>query len=255
VAKKNRKQRQAARAAAGTTTPRQDTVRDQPTRAERSEAQRRARRHRALRNRVIVGGVVVLAAGGLVFNWASDWRQSQRLIASLEAGSCDFDRDTDPGRDHVASPTFRVDPPSGGDHLAAPASAGTYQVGNMPADGNLVHSLEHGFVILWHRPVLADAQLDQLLAVAGPYERDVLVVPRASLSTRVAATAWHKRLQCPSLEPMSCRASSKRSATTGQRTYRTDGPTARSAGEPKGGAGEGPRVVNTGALPATGSVY
>jgi hypothetical protein len=71
----------------------------------------------------------------------------------------------------------------------------------MPADGNLVHSLEHGFVVLWHRPDLADAQLDQLLDVAQAYERDVLVVPRASLATPVAATAWHKRLQCPSTEP------------------------------------------------------
>lgn len=204
MAKKNRKQRQAARAAAGTTTSRPATVRErprQPTQAERFEAQRRARRRRALRTRFIVGAVAVLAAGGLLFNWASDRRQSQRLISSLEAGSCDFDRDTDPGRDHIASPTFRVDPPSGGDHLAAPASAGTYQVGNVPGDGNLVHSLEHGFVILWHRPDVADAQLDQLLGVAEPYERDVLVVPRASLPTAVAATAWHKRLQCPSLEP------------------------------------------------------
>ena len=56
-------------------------------------------------------------------------------------------------------------------------------------------------MILWHRPDVADAQLDQLLAVAEPYQRDVLVVPRASLPTAVAATAWHKRLQCPSLEP------------------------------------------------------
>jgi hypothetical protein len=95
---------------------------------------------------------------------------------------------------------YQVDPPSGGDHLAAPASAGSYRVGNVPADGNLVHSLEHGFVILWHRPDLADAQLDQMLDVAEPYARDVLVVPRASLPTPVAATAWHKRLQCPSLE-------------------------------------------------------
>jgi len=186
------------------TTSRPSTAKDRsrkPTQAERFAAQRRVRRRRALRNRILVWGVVVLAAGGLVFNWVNDRRQSQRLISSLEAGSCDFDRDSDTGRDHVATPSYQVDPPSGGDHLATPASAGTYQVGNVPADGNLVHSLEHGFVILWHRPDLADEQLDQLLDVAEPHERDVLVVPRASLPTPVAATAWHKRLQCPDVEP------------------------------------------------------
>jgi hypothetical protein len=210
VAKK-RKPRRTAPARAGDTAParpagttsRPPTAKARPrkpTQAERFAAQRRARRRRALRNRIIVWGVVVLAAGGLVFNWVNDRRQSQRLISSLEAGSCDFDRDSDTGRDHVPAPSYQEDPPSGGDHLAAPASAGTYQVGNVPADGNLVHSLEHGFVILWHRPDLAEAQLDQLLDVAEPHERDVLVVPRASLPTPVAASAWHKRLQCPAVE-------------------------------------------------------
>ncbi|MGH9290340.1 MAG: hypothetical protein ACRD0V_18940, partial [Acidimicrobiales bacterium] len=65
---------------------------------------------------------MVLAAGGLVFNVVNDRRQSQRFISSLEAGSCDFDRDSDAGRDHVVQPSFDVDPPSGGDHLAAAAS-------------------------------------------------------------------------------------------------------------------------------------
>ncbi len=204
MAKKNRRQRQAARAQAVATTTRPDAATDEqynhPTRAERFAAQRRVRRRRALRKRVLVGGVVVLAAAGLVFNWVNDRRHTQRLVSALEAGSCDFDRDTDSGRDHVSNPSYQVDPPSGGDHLAAPASAGRYQVGNVPPDGNLVHALEHGFVILWHRPDLAGGELDQLLDVAGRHTRDVLVVPRPSLPTPVAATAWHKRLRCPEFE-------------------------------------------------------
>jgi hypothetical protein len=77
----------------------------------------------------------------------------------------------------VATASYQVDPPSGGDHLTAPASAGAYQVGNVPVDGNLVHALEHGFVILWHHPNVAGAQRDRLLDIAEPYEQDVLVGP------------------------------------------------------------------------------
>lgn len=172
-----------------------------PTQAERFAAQRRARHRRALRNRIVVWGAVVLAAGGLVFNWVNDRRQSQRLISSLEAGSCDFDRDTDSGRDHVPAAGYQVDPPSGGDHLAAPAPAGTYSADNVPADGNLVHALEHGFVILWQGPELTDVELDAMDDVASQHQRDVLVVPRPSLPTPVAATAWHKRLLCSTVEP------------------------------------------------------
>jgi hypothetical protein len=187
-----------------TTTSRRPSDRDRPrkpTQAERFEEQRQARRRRARRKRVLAGAVVVLAVGGLAFNWVNDRRQSQHLISALEAGSCDFDRDSDPGRAHVANPSFEVDPPSGGDHLAAPAPAGVYQIENAPADGNLVHSLEHGFVILWHRPDTTVGQLDELLEVARQFPRDVLVVPRSSLPTPVAATAWEKRLLCSATEP------------------------------------------------------
>lgn len=204
MAKKNRRQRQAARAgAAGTASPSspEEGRPRQPTQAERFEARRRVRSRRELRTRILIGSVVVLAVGGLVFNWANSRRQSQRLISSLEAGSCDFDRDTDAGRDHVVGPAYRVDPPAGGDHLVNPAPAGVYEASTVPPDGNLVHSLEHGFVILWHLPDLPSGELDQVLDVAAQYERDVLVVPRASLSTPVAASAWHKRLLCSSVEP------------------------------------------------------
>jgi Protein of unknown function (DUF3105) len=36
--------------------------------------------------------------------------------------------------------------------------------------------------------------------VAGRFDDDVLVVPRASMPTPVAATAWHRRLLCPAFE-------------------------------------------------------
>ncbi len=203
---KRRKPARTAGTRAGSPTSRRAAAGNRPQRppkAERIEAQRRARRRREVRIRIVVGAVVLLAGGGLVLYVVNNRRQSQRLIASLEAGACDFDRDGEPGRDHVANPSFEINPPSGGDHLASAAPAGVYQDADVPADGNLVHSLEHGFVILWHQPDLADGQLDQLLDIADQYQRDVLVVARPSLPVPVAATAWHKRLLCAGVEPES----------------------------------------------------
>ena len=54
-------------------------------------------------------------------------------------------------RDHVpeGNPvTFNFNPPTGGDHFASWITKGFY---NEPRhDGNLVHSLEHGYIIIWY---------------------------------------------------------------------------------------------------------
>ncbi|HEX2040760.1 MAG TPA: DUF3105 domain-containing protein [Acidimicrobiales bacterium] len=90
-------------------------------------------------------------------------------------------------------PRYTVDPPSGGDHLTPSVPPGFYVGDGMPPDGALVHSLEHGYVIVWYRSA-AEAQVAR--AVADQYARDVLVVERPTLSVPIAATAWGHRLLC-----------------------------------------------------------
>ena len=76
------------------------------------------------------------------------------------------------------------------------AAAGDYSLGVIPPDGQLVHSLEHGYVDLWFQPTLPADQLAQLQTVASDFGRDTLLIPRPSLPVPVAATAWHHRLLC-----------------------------------------------------------
>jgi hypothetical protein len=94
------------------------------------------------------------------------------------------------------NPTYTVNPPSGGDHLSVAVPAGIYTGSNVPPDGNLVHSLEHGYVIVWFKPGL----LDQVRPVYDFAPRDVLLVERATMDTQVAATAWHHRLLCSAVD-------------------------------------------------------
>ena len=119
------------------------------------------------------------------------------LRASLERGGCTVDSRSDPGRTHEPLVRYTVDPPAGGDHDPVPAPAGFYDAADVPTDGHLVHSLEHGFVVVWYRPAaLAPATLDALRALAAD-RRWVLVAPRPSMAPALAATAWHRRLLCP----------------------------------------------------------
>jgi hypothetical protein len=187
-----------------------------PSKAERLDARRQAERRRRLRNRLIIGVLVVAVAAVIVVKNVSDRQASQRLVDQLTAGSCDFDRRSDAGSTHIAAPSFRVDPPSGGDHLATAARPGVYPQGRAPGDGELVHALEHGYVILWHRPDASADTQEALRDLRTEFERDVLVVARPTLARPVVATAWHKRLLCQDLE----RETLARFITE----YRNDGP-------------------------------
>ncbi|HVW34393.1 MAG TPA: DUF3105 domain-containing protein [Acidimicrobiia bacterium] len=122
---------------------------------------------------------------------------SSELRASLERAGCRLDDRTDPGRHHIPNATYTVDPPSGGDHDPVPAPAGFYATTDVPSDGHLVHSLEHGFVIVWYQPAsTSEPTLDALRTLARKH-RWVLVAPRPSMPAALAATAWHRRLLCP----------------------------------------------------------
>lgn len=93
-------------------------------------------------------------------------------------------------------PEYTVNPPSGGDHLSRAAGPGVYAGLNIVPDGNLMHSLEHGYVILWYRPDAPTAEVTLVRDVAQEYRRDVLVVERPDMPTPIAATAWERRLLC-----------------------------------------------------------
>ena len=173
-----------------------------PTRAERLAAAEAARRRKATRTRalVVLGAVAVIAL--LVVTISASRRSNDRTIAKLEAsGSCKYDTKTDtdagPGNNHVNGDVqYKTDPPSGGNHNPNPAGPGTYTADNKPPDAQIVHALEHGYVTIWYKPDVTPATLTDLQTLAAKYDRDVLLVPRASMAKAVAATAWHRRLLC-----------------------------------------------------------
>ena len=175
------------------------------TQAERWEAERRARRRRALRIRGAAIALTILVVGAVVAWQVTSRRAAQRTIASFTTGSCEYDTRSDSGRvnEHSRSPSFAVDPPSGGVHDPGAARAGTFTAESAPPDGQIVHALEHGLVAIWYRPDLPAGDVEDLRAIRDAHSDDVLIIPRASLETPVAATAWHRRLVCERPEPES----------------------------------------------------
>lgn len=188
------KQPRAASAPAGPTKKQQE--RSGRAAAERSDA---------LRRRLITAGLVSVLVAAVALFVVLDRRGDAELRTALTSGSCEVDTDADPtapaGQNHVPAPTYAVDPPAGGDHLAAVTRAGVYDGAAVPTDGLLVHALEHGYVIAWHTPDLPAAQKEQLEQFQQEHDDDVIVAERASLPVPFAATAWGQRLLCQEVEP------------------------------------------------------
>ena len=176
-----------------------------PTRRQlERESQRKQERREALRRKLVAAGLAVAAVAAVAAYVVMDRRQDAELREELTSGSCEVDTEADEisgGDGHVASPRYTVDPPAGGDHLAAPAPSGVYEGDAVPPDGQLVHSLEHGYIVVWHAPDLPAEQKEQLEAFASRHEPDVIVAERRGNPVPVAATAWGDRLLCQAVEP------------------------------------------------------
>ena len=120
-------------------------------------------------------------------------------------GSADPDVETFPSEGQMHVPdgtpiTYNTDPPTSGTHYPSPQPGGFYDT-EIEA-GYLVHSLEHGGVVIYyHAPALTTAQLDALRARAADHPgsiSQVVVVPRNDPVYPVILTAWTHRLRLTS---------------------------------------------------------
>ncbi len=108
----------------------------------------------------------------------------------------------DQGRNHVPDGTkvdYNSNPPTSGPHYVKPKPAGIYNQG-VP-DGNLVHSMEHGAVIVWYQSNLPEDQIDQLKKIYGLADvSKKIMVPRDNLDVSVALTSWGRLLKLQTID-------------------------------------------------------
>jgi hypothetical protein len=95
--------------------------------------------------------------------------------------------------------TYQVYPPVSGTHYGSTAEYGFSDV--EIAEGKLVHSLEHGAIVIYYKPEVGDAvkqQLKEAFATlpAGKYGKVKLVItPYSKMSTPIAIAAWDRLFQ------------------------------------------------------------
>lgn len=113
----------------------------------------------------------------------------------------------DEGKTHVpdgTTITYKSYPPSSGSHYSKPASYG-FSATEIP-EGNLVHALEHGAIILYYQPGLPASTIQQIQAAyttlppAKYGTVKMVITPYAKLQTPVAVVGWARVLTLPSFD-------------------------------------------------------
>jgi hypothetical protein len=116
------------------------------------------------------------------------------LPAAARAAGCELRSYRGKSREHSTDidEGIRYDsnPPSEGKHFEVQAEDGAY--GESPGDSELVHTLEHGRVIIWFKPTLPKDQRADLKALFDEDPYQLVLTPRRNMPYAVAATAWNR---------------------------------------------------------------
>lgn len=151
-------------------------------RFERQRQEAAARRRAQLRRRVRIASVgavlVVLLGAGAFFLFRPDPE-----VAGVV-------KPPNRGRDHVANATYDTPTPTSGPHSTSAPSCGV--VGqSLPLD-LAVHALEHGAVVVWHRPDLDDEALGQAIDLLAEWDSHWILSPNPGIEEPFVATAWNR---------------------------------------------------------------
>lgn len=152
--------------------------------------------HISTEHKILIGigvATIIILLGGIFLLSKQDERLS-RILMGQEI--------KEEGRNHVPEGTqitYNSNPPSSGSHYGITQHAGVYD--KPPADGYLVHSLEHGAVILWYNPKqLSKDQVEQLKNIFNRTSGKGIMTPRESMDVSVAVSSWGRVLKLKTID-------------------------------------------------------
>jgi hypothetical protein len=121
-------------------------------------------------------------------------QQEFELAAAAEAAGCELQSVKAAGTaEHTQDPGERIEyktnPPTSGRHFVVPAEDGAYS--EAPDDEELVHTLEHGRVVVWFKPGLPKSTRADLKAFFDEDSYQMVLAPRRDMTQQVTASAWN----------------------------------------------------------------
>ena len=149
----------------------------------------------------IIGIIVFVIASLFGLNYLSN-KTNQQGTESLNQ-NVDINVATFPeeGRDHTENKvSYKTFPPTSGNHSENPANYGFYEK-PVPFE-NLVHSLEHGDIVIYYNSSISQKELESLREISSiTYKGSgIEVVPNNEIKKPIVLTAWTKMLELDSVD-------------------------------------------------------
>ncbi|MBI2430478.1 MAG: DUF3105 domain-containing protein [Candidatus Levybacteria bacterium] len=171
-------------------------------RNEREEVEKREKRNKMIRNCFIVSLLILLIGG-------SGWwviKESNKPLPGVAV--------EDLGRQHIPRAEwekykYNSNPPTSGSHDAEWIKAGVYD--SPQGDGYLIHSLEHGYVVISYNcervksKACQDLKKELIDLAKNQKLSKLIVVPRPELDVPIALTAWARILKMDKIDKESMR--------------------------------------------------
>lgn len=118
-----------------------------------------------------------------------DQKEADLKLAMKEAGCKDETLQAGGSGDHTTDAVkYESEPPSIGPHYPEWPDDDLYE--EAPQTERVVHTLEHGRILVWVRPDLTEEQLGQFKALYDEDPYHVIMLPRKELKEPFAVTAW-----------------------------------------------------------------
>jgi hypothetical protein len=173
--------------------------------AKKRKAARQARTRRQVPIGLIIGVIIAVGLVSLIGYaiWAS-FQPEPQLGTAYPIAS----------REHIQfgqqAVDYNTNPPTSGQHYDTPSAADFYDVA--PADEFMVHSLEHGYVVLYYNCTdLSDAECEDLtaeiqtaMAQAGNSRNTgtpkIIAAPRPTMENLITITSWGRLIRAEAFD-------------------------------------------------------
>ncbi len=178
-----------------------------PSRQAQQQAQQKAAQERKKKQQqyLIIGGgiAVALIIAGLV---VAPMLMPRTPTSSGSAICGNLQVLEDEGRGHLAPgdpiPTYLTNPPTSGTHNPTWYPAGVYD--NNADITQLVHSLEHGYTILYYNDASQD-EINQLINIQRSDPFKTIVAPYPNMEAKIALVAWARMQYCDGVNEQAIR--------------------------------------------------
>jgi hypothetical protein len=124
------------------------------------------------------------------------------LEQAAEQAGCDLKLNLkDEGNNHIPAksptPGYKTSPPTSGPHVEPPYQQADGAYLEMPAEINIVHTLEHGRLEIQYAPDLPEAAQLELKGLYDTIYGATLLFPNDEMPYEVAAATWTNLIGCP----------------------------------------------------------